>query len=103
MADIVIRGVDVPKGDLEYVSLWVYGDGRVYVSNQANATSSQRLQDLVISLPEGHGRMIDADTPIRVVYNDGTIHETTPSRLLCKHSLLDLPKSIVPAEGGGEE
>lgn len=51
-----------------------------------------------ISLPEGHGNLIDVNAPIRVVHHDGTVHKTTPSRLLCKHSLLDLPKVIVPAD-----
>lgn len=109
MADIVIRGVDIPKPNEGAYLMQVFHDGRtiVYhyaVSGNGFGTDSQKvIETKAVSLPEGHGRLIDADVPIRVVYNDGTIHETTPSRLLCKHSLLDLPKSIVPAEGDDKE
>jgi hypothetical protein len=34
---------------------------------------------------------------------DVIILQTTASQLLCEHSLLDLPKTIVPAEGGRED
>jgi len=108
MADIVIRGVDMPKGDLEYVSLWVYGDGRVYVSNKASTTSSQRLQDLAVLLPEGHGRLIDADALEDMDFEScdtDDCHEIkwrVSGRNHIRQIIKDAP-IIVPAEGGGEE
>ena len=96
MADIVIRGVEVSES-LDIIKM---GNKVVYSTN--NGMTWKDAAGFVV-LTEGHGRMIDADAPIRVVYNDGTIHETTPSRLLCKHSLLDLPKTIVPAEAEVKE
>lgn len=90
MADILIRGVSLPEGELKYVTLWVYGDGRVYVSNNASAAVSQRLQDLAVPLPEGHGRLGDLDALQEEFkkYHDG-------KRLM----LIDTALTIVPAEG----
>ena len=69
MADILIRGISLPEGELNYISLWIYGDGRVYVSDEAIAVSSQRLKDLAISLPEGHGGLCDRDALIKELHN----------------------------------
>lgn len=113
MADIVIRGIEMPKDDLEYVSLWVYGDGRVYVSNKASAASSQRLQDLAVPLPEKHGRLIDADaldkafTSLRFA-GDGTLAHWDDRKNWCLHgseieTILANAPTIVPAEGGENE
>ena len=102
MADILIRGMEMPEycydcpchnGESGYCQL--YKDG--YLS-----CIERPAKCPLVPLPEGHGRLIDADAPIRVACYDGTIHKTTASRLLCEHSLLDLPKTIVPAEGADE-
>ena len=92
MADILIRGMDIPTN--RDVTIRIDPNGEVYVYD-----TYPTLLLKAITLPEGHGNLIDINAPIRVTYYDGTIHETTPSRLLYKHSLLDLPKIIVQAEG----
>jgi hypothetical protein len=104
MADVVIRGLEMPKGDLEYVSLWVYGDGRVYASKKAGAASSKRLPDLAVPLPEGHGRLGDLDKlegnlRMAAAYQTG---ERRQGMLGCCETIR-MAKSIVPAEGGGED
>lgn len=108
MTDLFIRGIEMPKGNLEYVVLWVYGDGRVYMSNKESATSSQRLQDLAIPLPAGHGRLIDADA-----LEDMDIESCDTSdcyeiiwRVAGMNRIRRIIKDapiIVPAEGGGED
>jgi hypothetical protein len=95
MADIVIRGMEMPK-EGNWKTIRIYPDGTCAVPNwQGDCTF---LPCIAIPLPEGHGNLIDVNAPIKVTHHDGTIHETTPSRLLCKHSMLDLPKIIIPAE-----
>lgn len=100
MADVVIRGIEMPKGDLEYVSLWVYGDGRVYVSNKASAASSRRLPDLAVPLPEGHGELVDkTEAYDRIAEQEGGNYIDMDS----VGKGLEECQTIVPAEGGGEE
>ena len=105
MADILIRGMEMPKtcGDCPLSALRM--DCKLTGRDISHDWMKRKIPDWcpLVPLPEGHGRLIDADAPIRVASYDGTIHETTPSRILCKHSLLDLPKTIVPAEGGKNE
>lgn len=109
MADILIRGISLPEGELKYVTLWVYGDGRVYVSNSASAASSQRLQDLAVPLPEGHGELIDKQAFIADIA--GFIECMTKAGVvvdgeLLWGKLLDAlanAKTIVPAEGDDNE
>lgn len=100
MADLLIRGMEMPESNLEYVSLWVYGDGRVYASNKASAAFSRRLQDLAVSLPKGHGRIVDAAEILEKANNspwfDGDVAELG---LLLGSEVT----TIVPAEGGGED
>lgn len=109
MADILIRGISLPEGELKYVTLWVYGDGRVYVSNNASAASSQRLQDLAVPIPEGHGRLGDLDALktdvegfIECMTNNGAVvdGEMLWGKLL---DALENAKTIIPAEGGTEK
>lgn len=106
MADIVIRGIDTPKGDLEYVSLLVYGDGRVYM-RKAGTACSQRLQDLAIPLPEGHGRCIDVDALEDMDFEscDTSDYYEIKWRVAgmnhMKQIIKDAP-TIIPAEGCGE-
>lgn len=98
MADILIRGIEMPD-NVEgcEVILRIQPNGEVLDIHKIH------IGITAIPLPKGHGNLIDINAPIRVAYYDGTIHETTPSRLLYKHSLLDLPKIIVPAEGDIED
>lgn len=98
MADILIRGIEMPKeNDILVFDIW---HGKVYARSTAN-TGTRSYE--VVPLPEGHGRIIDMDAPIRIASYDGSIHKTTLSWLLRKHPLLDFPKIIVPAEGGTDD
>lgn len=98
MADILIRGMKMPKNCLYCHFVSYDNDHCVVMDKDIPIYGAKPSWCPLVPLPEGHGRCIDADAPIRVVWNDGTIHSTTVSRLLCEHSLLDLPKTIVPAE-----
>ncbi len=96
MADIVIRGIEMPKSDLEYMSFWVYGDGRVYASNKG-AISSQKLQDLAVALPEGHGKLGDLDALMSDFVKARWEFFSDGDTFL---QLLKQAPTIVPAEGG---
>lgn len=105
MSDILIRGMEMPEGDWEYVSLWLYGDGRVYVSNKASAAYSRRLQDLAVPLPEGHGRLIDADVLLNEscdVVEDHSGLDYIDSCPIWGYSadMINRAPTIIPAEGG---
>lgn len=95
MADVVIRGMEMPKGDpKEPTAVWIYPNGyvRVFAEIGNNVHSAE-----AIPLPEGHGRLIDADALMSdfvkarwKFFSDGD----TFLQLL-KHA-----PTIVPAEGG---
>lgn len=56
MADILIRGMEMPnKDDILVFDVW---HGKVYARSTAN-TGTRRYE--VVSLPEGHGRLGDLD------------------------------------------
>lgn len=95
MADVIIRGMEMPRCcalcDLEHWDEDSYGDEMNHrccphhKGYTANVRATGRLPDCpIVPLPEGHGRLIDADA--------------------C-HSPEDLNNepTIVPAEGGGED
>lgn len=110
MADILIRGISLPEDELKYVSLWIYGDGRVYVSKNASAASSKRLQDLAIPLPEGHGRLGDLDKLedafiryyLEQERNNNLVFAAVEIKQRVADMIGDWP-TIVPAEGGEED
>ena len=55
-----------------------------------------------VPLPEGHGRLIDADAPIEVwdMGEDGAPHivKTTVSRLILGHLTGAVPPTVIEAE-----
>lgn len=56
MADILIRGMEMPKeNDILVFDVW---HGKVYARSTAN-TGTKSYE--VISLPEGHGELIDGE------------------------------------------
>ena len=81
MADLVIKGLGIPKER----SLWlcIKTDGTVY-NIKPGGIGMARAVGTAVQLPEGHGRLIDADA--------------------C-HSPEDLNNepTIVPAEGGTDD
>lgn len=103
MADILIRGMEMPtRCGLCPMFCDDFNDYCSAAQRSIPFDAEKPEWCPLLPLPEGHGRLADLDAPIRIACHDGTIRETTPSRLLCEHSLLDLPKTIVPKEGGGE-
>lgn len=94
MADILIRGMEMPDSKFHYVKLYVYGDGRVYVEDGNGMGISQRLSEQAVPLPEGHGRLGDLDALQDEFkkFHDGK-----------RSMLIDTAPTIVPAEGGNAD
>lgn len=107
MPDIMIRGISLPEGELKYVTLWVYGDGRVYMSNNASAASSRKLQDLAVPIPEGHGKLGDLDKIVSFIdYYEGPMsRDTSPFKALdtVRDYICNASNTIIPAEGGSAD
>lgn len=67
MADIVIRGVDIPKPNEGAYLMQVFNDGRTIVYHYAVngngfGTDPQKvIETKAVPLPKGYGRLIDAD------------------------------------------
>lgn len=110
MADILIRGLDMPRD----ASLWllIRPDGKVH-KLKAGGKYGEPQQGVAVPLPEGHGRLIDADAIDRAFTDlrfnsDGTLNHWGDRPGWCMHGyeveklIADAP-TIVPAEGGGEE
>jgi hypothetical protein len=92
MADIVIRGVEMPETNFSYINLQIWGNGGVYkLDRQCNLTP---VKYQVVPLPEGHGRPIDAnELELDLVRHNGAIG----------FELIGNAPTIVPAEGGTDE
>ena len=91
MADLVIKGLGIPKER----SLWlcIKTDGTVY-NIKPGGIGTAHAVETAVPLPEGHGRLIDADT---LMNNIGDV----PYKGSVKRVLMSAP-TIIPAEGGGE-
>lgn len=88
MADIVIRGMKMPTN--RDVTVRIDPAGEVYVYG-----TYPTLLLRAVALPEGHGRLIDADALADKM-------KKTPRYFDVKFDLDDAP-TIVPAEGGSED
>lgn len=89
MADLVIRGMEMPKmlrGEQCYVDVCIFADGSVVM---AKAVPPYYQKFKAVSLPEGHGRLIDADT-----LQEEFKKSHDGKRLM----LIDTAPTIVPAE-----
>lgn len=97
MADLIIKGVEMPKGETDYVELQIWGDGTVY-KRRGLAGKLEQI-GIAVPLPEGHGRLIDADALAESVqYAIGTKGGET-----FIIDLIDEAETIVPAEGGTDD
>lgn len=119
MADLIIRGVKMPNScekcpfnDHEEgfcFAAWKFNEsGWPEFSLNVGRQETRHHRCPIGQLPEGHGRMIDGDAPIRICgIGDGKgyypIYDTTPIKMLLNQCVGDLPKTIIPAEGGGED
>lgn len=90
---ILIKGMEMPKNDDDYVIFTVYGDGGV-VYGPLNR-SHMRYKHCAVPLPEGHGRLIDADKLMKEEQVINRFHVVSACDVI-------IAPTIVPAEGCGE-
>lgn len=89
MADLIIRGMDIPKeNDILVFDVW---HGKVYARSTANI-GTRRYE--AVPLPKGHGRLIDAEA-----LQEEFKKSHNGKRLM----LIDTAPTIVPAEGGEDD
>ena len=100
MADILIRGMEMPKdicGEPGYVDVRIFSDGSVIM---AKAAPPYYRKFEAVPIPEGHGRIVDAAEILEKANNspwfDGDVSELG---LLLGSEVT----TIVPAEGGTDE
>ena len=97
---IYIPNMEMPKeNEILVFDMW---HGKVYARSTANiGTRSYE----VVPLPEGHGRLIDADALIRDKSGEATLwcgYEYQDHSVVFEEDIKNAP-TIVPAEGGGED
>ena len=103
MADVLIRGMEMPTN--RDVTIRIDPNGEVYVYD-----TYPTLLLRAVTLPEGHGRLIDVDALDRAFTDlrfnsDGTLNHWGDRPGWCMHGyeveklIADAP-TIVPAEGG---
>ena len=112
MADILIRGVEMPERD-EF--LCVFWDGSIALLDADYGFYPVRPIDCAkaVSLPEGHGRLIDADafkamclSATKEAKPDFIRHEDWLKSCAITMSFcrdIDERPTIVPAEGGTDD
>lgn len=101
MADLVIRGIELPKER----SLWlcIKTDGTVYNIKPGGIRTAQAV-GTVIPLPEGHGKLGDLDK-LYAIANERSMGIYGPVNYMCVITGDDILKAptIIPAEGGPDE
>lgn len=65
MTDILIRGMDMPKGN-NTISITIFSNGKVSLTYDEKCAEYAEA----IPLPEGHGRCIDADELRKAMYHE---------------------------------
>ena len=102
MADILIRGMEMPKYGCDHCFLRTGNYcGRIEKNEGVveYARKSERHPDCpLIPLPEGHGRLIDADALIKEI-DDRSMSDSD----WWYEDRIDEMPTIVPEEGGDEE
>ena len=95
MADILIRGMGMPKNCL-YCHFVSYDNGHcVVMDKDIPICGTKPSWCPILPLPEGHGRLGDLDA---LMNNIGDV----PYKGSVKRVLMSAP-TIVPEEGGGED
>lgn len=106
MADLIIRGMEMPKtGDHPFI-VWVHPTGEATIYKYAVGAgygmytdSSEVMKATAVPLPAGHGRLIDADALLSVLDIlkdkgcDGPVWDQM-------QDIVASMVTIVPAEGG---
>lgn len=102
MADIVIRGIEIPTN--RDVTIRIDPNGEVYVYD-----TYPTLLLRAITLPKGHGRLIDADALMEIIRAHDyplTAHFNSTDNgmfTLGIQQAVDETPTIVPAEGDMED
>ena len=109
MADIVIRGMDIPKDGRKHTALLQFlEDGKCRGIVEYSKSYDDRSVKVfeVVPLPEGHGRLIDADARFEVMGQDTErwlIDDISYIETDDAISAVYKAPTIVPAEGGTED
>ena len=103
MADILIRGMEMPKD----WDLWLCIDtgGTVYNVKPVITGTAQEV-GTAIPLPEGHGRLGDLDAVAKEAYRRLLECEKYGTEFQKPYEIIraiETAKTIVPAEGGTED
>ena len=94
MADILIRGMGMPKNCLYCHFVSYDNDHCVVMDKDIPICGTKPSWCPLLPIPEGHGRLIDAnELELDIVRHNGAIG----------FELIGNAPTIVPAEGGGEE
>lgn len=106
MADIVIRGVGIPKQNEGPYIMWVYPDGKTvvysYVVNgdEFGPDSQKVIETTAAPLPEGHGRLGDVVRPRWIEIDDYVlcsncgVAEHSPNRNYCHSCGANMRKAV---------
>lgn len=103
MADILIKGMEMPKSGYVYIEMLLkVADGEVYY----NYTGENKIYTAnFLPLPEGYGRLIDADALIRDKSGEATLwcgYEYQDHPIVFEEDIENAP-TIVPAERDGKK
>ena len=109
MADIVIRGMEMPPNCLECVLTHSFFrnlrcdklEGMSGYVGPMPHTNDRHPDCPIVPLPEGHGRLIDADALKRRA-EKGT-DEHGKLCMLIKYGYVNTMPTIIEAEGGGKD
>lgn len=110
MADILIRGMEMPKDCIDCMFTTIDYDMCILAKNDLMLCGGRPSWCPLVPLPEGHGRLIDADalkkrTPMVIDYSAGGFGTDGSIRPVRGYGdwQIDQAPTIVPAEGGGED
>lgn len=87
---ILVKGIDMPKHDDEYVIFTVYGDGGV-VYGPLNRPHV-RYKNRAVPVPKSHGRLGDLDE-LKTAFPCGESIRTESVRATIDHMLTIIPAS----------
>ena len=93
MADILIRGVEMPKGD-NTISITIFSNGKVSLAHDKKYAEYAEA----VPLPAEHGRLIDADELQHIMGSFSLAWEYGQGVSDCFAALLSAP-TIIKAEG----
>lgn len=102
MADILIRGIEMPED--RRITIQIGADGAVYFVEKCTIMAEKyEKSSHAVPLPAGHGRLIDADAflatirPLCTEDTQAACTLETVKQLMVKH--ISSAPTIVPAEG----